>query len=114
MQKQGDQARSIVIVNSKVKPGYRSVTLYHHESTLRLTLEALGLDQSHWPGAAKDATSMAECFSKWQILNGTESRSRGAGIPSATSDSKTTVLGPLGRRPPPILESHTRVTRSSI
>jgi phosphatidylinositol-3-phosphatase len=54
----------VVIVNSKVKPGYRSVTLYHHESTLRLMLEALGLDQSHWPGAAKDAASMAEFFSK--------------------------------------------------
>ena len=51
-----------IIVSSKVKPGYRSVALYHHESTLRLTLEALGLDQSHWPGGAKDAPSMAEFF----------------------------------------------------
>src|SRR6267154_1988076 len=51
-----------IIASSKAKPGYRSVALYHHESTLRLTLEALGLDQSHWPGGAKDAPSMAEFF----------------------------------------------------
>jgi hypothetical protein len=51
-----------IIASPKVKPGYRSVALYHHESTLRLTLEALGLDQSHWPGGAKDAPSMAEFF----------------------------------------------------
>jgi hypothetical protein len=51
-----------IIASSKVKPGYRSVALYHHESTLRLMLETLGLDQSHWPGGAKDAASMAEFF----------------------------------------------------
>ena len=51
-----------IIASSKVKPGYRSAALYHHESTLRLMLETLGLDQSHWPGGAKDAASMAEFF----------------------------------------------------
>jgi phosphatidylinositol-3-phosphatase len=51
-----------ILVSSKVKPAYRSITHYHHESTLRLTLEALGLDESHWPGGAKNARSMAEFF----------------------------------------------------
>jgi len=51
-----------ILVSSKVKPAYRSIALYHHESTLRLTLEALGLDETHWPGGAKNAPSMAEFF----------------------------------------------------
>ena len=51
-----------LIISSKVKPAYRSIVLYHHESTLRLMLEALGLDENHWPGGAKTAPSMAEFF----------------------------------------------------
>jgi phospholipase C len=51
-----------ILISSKVKPAYRSITLYHHESTLRLSLEALGLDENHWPGGAKNAPSMAEFF----------------------------------------------------
>jgi phosphatidylinositol-3-phosphatase len=51
-----------ILVSAKVKPAYRSITHYHHESTLRLTLEALGLDENHWPGGAKNAPSMAEFF----------------------------------------------------
>jgi len=51
-----------ILVSSKVKPAYRSITLYHHESTLRLTMEALGLDENHWPGGARNAPSMAEFF----------------------------------------------------
>src|SRR5437870_1345661 len=46
----------MVLVSSKVKPGYRSVALYHHENSLRLMLEALGLASTNWPGAAKDAS----------------------------------------------------------
>jgi phospholipase C len=51
-----------ILVSPKVKPAYRSITLYHHESTLRLSLEALGLDENHWPGGAKNASSMADFF----------------------------------------------------
>ena len=51
-----------LLISSKVKPAYRSIVLYHHESTLRLMLESLGLDQSHWPGGSKTAPSMAEFF----------------------------------------------------
>jgi len=51
-----------VLVGSKVKHGYRSVALYHHESTLRMMLEALGINESQWPGGAKNAPSMAEFF----------------------------------------------------
>jgi phosphatidylinositol-3-phosphatase len=53
-----------IIVSSKVTTGYRSIALYHHESTLRLMLEALGLDRNSWPGGAKDAPSMSEFFAK--------------------------------------------------
>jgi len=59
---QGGGRVPMVLVSSKVKPGYRSVALYHHENTLRLMLEALGLESTNWPGAAKDASSMAEFF----------------------------------------------------
>ena len=51
-----------IVVSEKVKPAYRSIVLYHHESILRLSLEALGLDENHWPGGAKTAPSMAEFF----------------------------------------------------
>jgi phosphatidylinositol-3-phosphatase len=52
-----------ILVGPKVKQGYRSVALYHHESTLRMMLEALGItDETQWPGGAKSAPSMAEFF----------------------------------------------------
>jgi hypothetical protein len=51
-----------VIVSSKMKPAYRSIVLFHHESTLRVMLEALGLDENHWPGGAKNAPAMSEFF----------------------------------------------------
>jgi len=49
-----------VVVGPKAKLGYQSTTLYQHESTLRLTLEALGITQ--FPGAAATAPTMAEFF----------------------------------------------------
>jgi phosphatidylinositol-3-phosphatase len=49
-----------VVVSPKVKRGYQSTTLYQHESTLRLTLEALGITE--FPGAAATAPAMSEFF----------------------------------------------------
>ena len=49
-----------VVVSPKAKPGYQSTTLYQHQSTLRLTLEALGITQ--FPGAAAAAPAMSEFF----------------------------------------------------
>src|SRR5256885_1028676 len=49
-----------VAVSAKAKPGYRSATLYQHESTLRLMLEALGL--TTLPGPAAMAPRMGEFF----------------------------------------------------
>ena len=49
-----------VVVSPKAKRGYRSTTLYQHQSTLRLTLEALGL--TLFPGAAATAPAMSEFF----------------------------------------------------
>jgi hypothetical protein len=43
-----------------VKAGYQSTTLYQHESTLRLMMEALGV--TDLPGAAASAPDMAEFF----------------------------------------------------
>jgi phosphatidylinositol-3-phosphatase len=49
-----------VAVSAKSKPGYQSSTLYQHESTLRLTLKALGL--TSFPYAAATAPDMSEFF----------------------------------------------------
>ncbi|HXG95917.1 MAG TPA: alkaline phosphatase family protein [Gemmatimonadales bacterium] len=49
-----------VVVSPKAKRGYQSATLYQHQSTLRLTLEALGITQ--FPGAAAAAPAMSEFF----------------------------------------------------
>ncbi|HEX6467281.1 MAG TPA: alkaline phosphatase family protein, partial [Terriglobales bacterium] len=49
-----------ILVSSRVKPGYKSTTLYQHESTLRLTLEALGV--KIFPAKAANAPSMLEFF----------------------------------------------------
>ena len=59
-----------ILVSSKGKPAYRSITHYHHESTLRLSLEALGLDENHWPGGAKNAPSMADFFLESRVFLG--------------------------------------------
>ena len=43
----------------------KAVILPGHEASwdrVLLTLEALGLDENHWPGGAKNAPSMAEFF----------------------------------------------------
>jgi len=49
-----------VIVSSNSKPNFQSQTLYQHQSTLRLVLEALGL--KNFPGQAATAPQMAEFF----------------------------------------------------
>ena len=49
-----------IIVGSNIKPGYKSTAFYQHESTLRLTLEALGIP--NFPGKAANAPSMSEFF----------------------------------------------------
>ena len=49
-----------VIISAKGKPAYKSTTFYKHESALRLTLEALGVNT--FPGRGATAPSMAEFF----------------------------------------------------
>lgn len=49
-----------LIISPKAKAGYQSTTLYQHESTLRLTMKALGV--SDFPGAAATAPDMTEFF----------------------------------------------------
>jgi acid phosphatase len=49
-----------VAVSGKSKHGYQSTTLYQHESTLRLSLKALGV--TAFPGAAGTAPDMGEFF----------------------------------------------------
>jgi phosphatidylinositol-3-phosphatase len=49
-----------VIVSSKSKAGYQSTTVYQHQSTMRLSLETLGV--TDLPGDAAAAPDMAEFF----------------------------------------------------
>ena len=51
---------AMTIVSSKAKSAFQSTTMYQHQSTLRLVLEALGL--SARPGAAANAPDMVEFF----------------------------------------------------
>jgi hypothetical protein len=56
----GGQVVAVVISPAFSKTGYRSTTLYQHESTLRLLLEGLGVKSL--PGAAAAAPPMWEFF----------------------------------------------------
>jgi hypothetical protein len=47
-------------VSPRAKTGYQSTTLYQHESTLRLMLQALGV--TAFPNAAATAPDMTEFF----------------------------------------------------
>ncbi len=49
-----------IVVSPKATAQYQSTALYQHQSSLRLTLEALGMTQ--FPGAAAAAPAMAEFF----------------------------------------------------
>ena len=49
-----------VVVSPKAKRGYQSATVYKHQSTLRLILQALGV--TVFPGAAATAPDMSEFF----------------------------------------------------
>jgi phosphatidylinositol-3-phosphatase len=49
-----------VIVSSNSKPNFQSQTLYQHQSTLRLVLQALGVNK--FPGQAATAPEMADFF----------------------------------------------------
>ncbi len=49
-----------LIVSSQAKPGYQSQTFYQHESVLRLSLAALGIQT--FPGMAATAPDMTEFF----------------------------------------------------
>ena len=49
-----------VVVSPKAKAAYQSITLYQHESTLRLMLEGLGIQT--FPGAGATAPTMWEFF----------------------------------------------------
>jgi acid phosphatase len=49
-----------VVIAPKVKPGYKSTTLYQHQNTLRTLMQALGVQT--YPGAASSATPMSSLF----------------------------------------------------
>jgi acid phosphatase len=58
--RQGGGRIAWVAVSGKSKRGYRSSTLYQHQSTLRLTAQALGL--TIFPNLAATAPDMREFF----------------------------------------------------
>jgi phosphatidylinositol-3-phosphatase len=49
-----------IVVSPKAKPGYKSTKFYQHESTLRTTMKALGMNPDL--GAASTASGMGEFF----------------------------------------------------
>jgi hypothetical protein len=49
-----------VVISPRAKPSYSSTTFYQHQSTLRMTAEALGL--TSFPGASATAANMLEFF----------------------------------------------------
>ena len=51
----------VAMIGPQVRPGYKSVTTYHHPSVLRTMLEALGTT-SNFPAAAATSPDMAEFF----------------------------------------------------
>jgi acid phosphatase len=50
----------LLVISSKSKPGFKSMTMYQHQNTLRLMLDALGV--MDLPGSAAGATQMGEFF----------------------------------------------------
>jgi phosphatidylinositol-3-phosphatase len=57
----GGRVATVILSPKFSKAGYRSTTLYQHESTLRLMLEGLGIS-TDLPGAAATAPTMWEFF----------------------------------------------------
>lgn len=49
-----------ILVSPKVRAGFQSNTMYQHQSTLKLTMQLLGV--TDFPGAAVSAPDMAEFF----------------------------------------------------
>lgn len=49
-----------ILIGSKVRSGYQSTTLYQHPSTLKLTMQLLGI--TDYPGLAASAPDMTEFF----------------------------------------------------
>ena len=49
-----------ILVGSRVKQGYQSTTAYQHQSTLKLTMQLLGV--TDYPGLAASASDMSEFF----------------------------------------------------
>src|SRR5579859_79951 len=59
MANQGGHVATILI-SPKVRAGFQSTTLYQHQSTLKLTMQLLGV--TNFPGAAASAPDMTEFF----------------------------------------------------
>jgi phosphatidylinositol-3-phosphatase len=51
---------STIVIGPKVKLGYKSITLYQHQNTLKTLMMALGLGS--FPGAASSASGMSDMF----------------------------------------------------
>lgn len=49
-----------IVVGAKVRAGFQSMTMYQHQSTLKLTMQLLGV--TDFPGAAATAPDMTEFF----------------------------------------------------
>jgi phosphatidylinositol-3-phosphatase len=73
-----------IIISSQIPPGTTSDVVYHHQSVLRLSLRALGVETA--PGLASMAPDMSEFFSKPAQAVSSGSKARDASShPEATS-----------------------------
>jgi len=49
-----------ILIGPKVRAGFKSTTMYQHQSTVKLTMQLLGV--TVFPGAAASAPDMTEFF----------------------------------------------------
>jgi acid phosphatase len=84
-----------IVIGPKVKQGYKSTTLYQHQSLLRTIMTALGT--SNFPGAAASAPAMSEFFTAQTAATATPAAAsaiRAATTPAAAAASGVTISSP--------------------
>lgn len=76
----------VAMIGPQVKPGYKSVSTYHHPSVLKTVLMLLG-EETTFPAAAQNAPSMAEFFKASSTGTATN------GVVTITAPTTSTVSG---------------------
>ncbi len=74
----------VAMIGPQIKPGFKSVSTYHHQSVLRTILELLG-EETSFPAAAQTAPDMGEFFKP--------SSTSTNGVVTVTAPATSTVSG---------------------